>query len=241
MKDEPADPENDELLSRLVRAGAAERPSSRSMSRTLSALGLGATTLGIATSAGAFGAGGPVAKLTLVVVGKWAGLGLATGVVVASVAHSVAWLPSSPSMPAPTAQISARPHVAPTPPRIAPSAPPSPLATNSPAPVVRPPSPKPAGSDAAARAPLAAELVLVDRGRTLLQGSEPRAALSALDRYERDFADPRLLPEVLYLRMEALMQLGMTPQATAVARQLAQNFPRSPHTARARNVLAGRP
>jgi outer membrane protein assembly factor BamD (BamD/ComL family) len=106
--------------------------------------------------------------------------------------------------------------------------------------VVRHPSPRSGGSDVAAKVPLAAELVLVDRGRALLQGGEPRAALAALDRYERDFADPRLLPEVLYLRMEALERLGMVQQATTVARQLAQSFPRSPHASRARAVLAGR-
>jgi hypothetical protein len=243
MKDEKASPENDELLSRLVRAGAAERPSSRSMTRTLSALGLSATTVGIAASAGALSAGGTVGKLTLAIVAKWASVGLATGVVAASVAHGVARLPSSPPVPVPppTAQISRTPHVAPSAPRSAPSASPSPRVTSSSVPVVRPPSPKPGASEVAARAPLAAELVLVDRGRTLLQGGQPQAALSALDRYERDFADPRLLPEVLYLRMEAFEQLGMTSRATAVARQLVQGFPRSPHAARARNVLAGRP
>jgi hypothetical protein len=241
MNDESADPEKDELLARLVRAGAAERPSSRSMSRTLSALGLGATTLGLAASAGALGAGSSVGKLTLAIVGKWAGFGLAGGVVVASVAHGVARLPSSSSPPAPTSQIAAPPHVAPRSPGVVFSAPPSADGTRSPPPVLRPPSPKSGGTDVAIRAPLAAELVLVDRGRALLQGGEPRSALSALDRYEREFADPRLLPEVLYLRMEALERLGMTPQATAVARQLAHDFPRSPHAARARIVLAGRP
>lgn len=239
MTTESRDPENDELLSRLVRAGAAEKPSSRSMSRTLSALGLGATAVGITTSAGAFGAAGSAGKLTLAVVIKWAGIGLMSGVVVAGVAHGVTRLPSSASMPAPVAQVSARPAVAPTAPRVASPAPPSPGGTSSPTPVVRLPSPRFAGSDSdvTARAPLAAELVLADRGRALLQGGQPRAALAALDHYERDFADPRLLPEVLYLRLEAFEQLGMTPQATAVARQLAQTFPRSPHAARARAVL----
>jgi hypothetical protein len=242
MMDETADPEKDELLSRLVRAGASERPSSRSMSRTLSALGLGATTLGIATSAGAIGAAGPVGTLTLAVIGKWASLGLASGVVVASVAHGVARLPSSPSMPSPAPQISASPAIVPSSSSssVAFSAPPSPLGTSLPPPVGRLPSSGSGRTDVAVRAPLAAELVLVDRGRALLQGGSPRAALSALDRYERDFAGPRLLPEVLYLRMEALEQLGMTAQATAIARQLAQGFPRSPHAARARRVLTGR-
>jgi hypothetical protein len=241
MKDERADSEKDELRSRLVRAGAAERPSPRSMSRTLSALGLGATTVGIAASAGALGAGDTISKLTLAIVGKWAGVGLATGVVAASVAHGVARLPSSPSVPSPTAPVSGSPHVAPSTPRIAPSASPSPRDTSSPAPMVRLPAPKSTVSEVVLRAPLAAELVLVDRGRALLQGGDPQAALSALDRYEREFADPRLLPEVLYLRMDAFERLGMTSRATAAARQLVQGFPRSPHAARARNVLAGRP
>lgn len=240
MNDQPSGPEMDELLSRLIRAAAAERPSARSMSRTLSALGLGATTLGVAASAGATGAG-PAGTLTLAVIGKWAGLGLASGVVVAGVAHGVARLPSSPATPSPVAQVSAPPELAPPSPKIVPSASPSPVDSALPASVVRPPSAKSAGPEVAVRAPLAAELVLVDRGRTLLQRSEPQAALSALDPYERVFAEPRLVPEVLYLRMEAFERLGMRPQATAVAQQLARDFPRSPHAARARDVLSARP
>jgi hypothetical protein len=244
MKDESLGREQDELLARLVRAGAAERPSLRSMSRTLSALGLSATTLGVAASAGAFGAGGPASVLTLAVVGKWASVGLASGVVVASLAHGVARLPSGassapgPSTPTPAAQTSVRPNVAPTPSmRSAPSA--TSAGPSLSAPVMRPPSPRFAVPEDAFRAPLAAELVIVDQGRALLQRNDFRAALSALERYERDFADPRLLPEVLYLRMEAFTRLGMTSRAMAVASQLARDFPRSPHAARARAVLAG--
>ncbi len=239
MKDESSDRENDELLSRLVRAGAAERPSSRSMARTLSALGVGATTLGIATSVGATS---HVGKLTLALVGKWAGVGLASGVVVATVAYGTARLSSSPpKLPPPPVPPSAAPAVAPTARAISSPAPASPRDETSPAPAPRHPSPKSAVSDDAAGAPLSAELVLVDRGRAFLQRGEPLAALSALDRYERDFAEARLLPEVLYLRMEAFKELGRSAQARGVAQQLAQSFPRSPHAAKARAVLAGLP
>jgi hypothetical protein len=240
MKHDSTDPENDELLSRLVRAGAAEKPSSRSMSRTLSALGLGATTLGIAASAGAAGAGSPVGKLTLAIIGKWAGLGIASGVVAASVAYGTARLASPPPRPS-SLQVQApvSPRSAPTSRAVVSPAPAAPREESAPAPVARPPSPKSAAPDDAAGVPLAAELLLVDRGRAFLQRGESLAALSALERYERDFAEARLLPEVLYLRMEALRQLGRDAQATAVAQQLAKSFPRSPHAAKARAVVAG--
>jgi hypothetical protein len=246
MKDESLGREQDELLARLVRAGAAEKPSLRSMSRTLSALGLSATTLGVAASAGAFGAGGPASALTLAVVAKWASVGLASGVVAASLAHGVARLPSSassapgPSVPTPSVQTSVRPHAASTPSGRSAASSILPSASSS-APGTRPPSTRFAAPEDAFRAPLAAELVIVDEGRALLQRNDLGAALSALERYERDFADPRLLPEVLYLRMEALTRLGMTSRAVAVARQLVRDFPRSPHAARARAVLAGGP
>jgi hypothetical protein len=243
MKDESSGLERDELLVRLVRAGASERPSMRSMSRTLSALGLGATTLGVAASAGAFGAASPASALTLAVVCKWASVGLASGVVSASVLHGVARLPSSasgPSLPTAAVQTPVTPRVASTP-SVRSAASSSSSGASSSASVVRAPSPRFAAPDDAFKAPLAAELRVVDQGRALLQKNELRAALSALDRYERDFAEPRLLPEVLFLRMEALTRLGLTPRAVAVASQLARDFPRSPHAARARAVLADRP
>lgn len=243
MKDESSGLEQDELLARLVRAGASERPSTRSMSRTLSALGLSATTLGVAASAGAFGAAGPASALTLAVVGKWVSVGFASGVVAASVVHGVARLPSSasgPSLPTPAVQTPVTPRVGSTPSvRSAVSS--SSSGAGASAPVVRAPSLRFAAPDDGFKAPLAAELRIVDQGRALLQKNELRAALSALDRYERDFAEPRLLPEVLYLRMEALTRLGLSSRAVEVATQLERDFPRSPHAARARAVLADRP
>jgi len=56
--------------------------------------------------------------------------------------------------------------------------------------------------------------------------------------YEREFPEARLLPEVLFLRFETCARLGRTNEARSAAQRLLDGFPRSPHAARARQVLA---
>jgi hypothetical protein len=85
--------------------------------------------------------------------------------------------------------------------------------------------------------PLAAEVVFVDRGRAAYQGGDLVAAERALAGYEREFAVPRLLPEVLYLRMEIATQRGDRARAVALAERILRQHARSPHAARARRVL----
>jgi hypothetical protein len=84
---------------------------------------------------------------------------------------------------------------------------------------------------------LAPEIAFVDRGRSAFQRGEFAATLALLEGYERTFSDARLLPEVLYLRMQALHQSGQAKQAVDLARHLVREFPNSAHAASARAVL----
>jgi hypothetical protein len=49
-----------------------------------------------------------------------------------------------------------------------------------------------------------------------------------------------MLPEVLFLRMEAESGLGNRERAKVYARSMLSAFPQSPHSARAREILDGK-
>jgi hypothetical protein len=89
----------------------------------------------------------------------------------------------------------------------------------------------------AERAPLAPEVALVDRAHAALRRGDAPAALAELASYEQDFSEPRLLPEVLALRMEASDRLGDATAARFWAGRLLGRFPRSAQAARARALL----
>ncbi|HEX6272895.1 MAG TPA: tetratricopeptide repeat protein [Polyangiaceae bacterium] len=232
----------------LFSAGRDERPSDEALARTLAALGAGAAV--VAVTSGVAGAGltaSTVAKssATLVSFGsvmKWLGMGAVGGFVVAGVTHGVAPLErTSLELPPPV-------HVA---------APPALPAAERPKldeksvraaaeendgdaqkSLAPPPAPARAVDDVEERrAPLAAEVELVDRARAALGSGNPGRALEALSGYEKAFPDPRLLPEVLYLRLESHLAAGDVDRARAVAEESIRRFPRSPHAARARQVL----
>jgi hypothetical protein len=46
------------------------------------------------------------------------------------------------------------------------------------------------------------------------------------------------LPEVLFLQLQTLEQLGRTAEARSAAKRLVDGFPKSPHASRARKLLA---
>ena len=258
------------LSARLVRAGHDEGPSRRSLERTLAAVGVATTTLGAAGTAGALGstagaagtagalgAAGKATTLTLLGVAKWAGLGVAGGVVVSLAAHGLETRATAPRaatsvvVTAPAAPSAA--HDATGPARRAaeiavrraedaapgePSASPTDAKTTRRALVPAPTAAPLASTDDTTSAPLAAEVTFVDRARTLFQRGDTRGTLAALRDYEREFPERRLLPEVLLLRMEASNAAGDATGAQAFARAIVREYGKSPHVARARAVLS---
>ena len=86
-------------------------------------------------------------------------------------------------------------------------------------------------------APLAAEVAFIDRARAQLAAGQAEQGLLQLRRYEREFPEARLLPEVLFLRMETCDRLGRSSEARAAATRLVEGFAKSPHAARARKLL----
>jgi hypothetical protein len=241
-----------ELGSALLRAGRDDWPSDEALSRTLNAVGVGVAV--VAVTGGAAGAGasagtaakGGVALLSFGSVMKWLGVGAVSGVVVAGVAHELTPAAHSPLVT--TATVESKP---PAPARHAgekaaaktESAPGSPTASDpEPTKAAAAPHAAPQQRDEKAErgVPLAAEVALVDRARATLASGKPARALDELSRYETAFPEPRLEPEVLFLRMEAQLAAGDLARARETAEQSIRLFPRSPHAARARQVIEGR-
>jgi hypothetical protein len=84
---------------------------------------------------------------------------------------------------------------------------------------------------------LAAEVAMVDRGRAALQRGDGAGALHALAGYEAAFPKQQLSPEVLFLRMEALVRVGNLSQARALAQRIVARGAAGPQAVRARELL----
>ncbi|HEX6273449.1 MAG TPA: hypothetical protein VFZ53_10420 [Polyangiaceae bacterium] len=234
------DVSDDELAARLIRAGIREAPPRDSLQKTLLALGLGASALGTAGSAGALGLAKASVVITAGALVKWAGAGAVAGLALAVTTHAVyraTRTESSPASlgPAPLREASRVPELAtsvavsePVPAGTAPSlAPPAVPRRSSP----------PAAESAEAESPLAAEIAFVDAGREAYQRGDAAGALGRLDAYERMFPHRHLLPEVLYLRMQSLRRNGETEHAMKLAERLVRDFPNNPHASSAQALL----
>lgn len=255
------------LAAELLRAAAEEQPNDLGMQQTLLALGVSgvllsstsaaaaaATTSAVSAGVGAASAGGvgfssasSVSPLSVTLVIKWLGIGVVGGVSLAGVA-AVATGPST-STPA-----SAASHALKAAPRLE-QAPTAPRKSQSPSVVVEEPAPELALSAAplAPRAlvlepraaepvldvgiPLASEVAYVDRARALLVAGQSSQGLALLERYEQTFREARLLPEVLFLQLEAYQRSGRMAEARGAAKRLVVGFPKSPHAGHARKLL----
>jgi hypothetical protein len=87
-------------------------------------------------------------------------------------------------------------------------------------------------------APLVAEVTAIDEARSAVARGDARGALRILDGYEQRFPRRHLAPEALYLRMQALHQLGDRAGARAFAGRLVSQYPTAPQVGRAQELLA---
>ena len=233
------------LGSTLLSAGRDEWPSEEALARTLTAVGAGAAVVAVTgAAAGAGLSAGTAAKGSAMIVSfgsvmKWLGVGALSGVVVAGVAHGVTPKPPPRAVVERAAPVAApRAHALEAARAREPKAELTPpLADEARKPVVARAAPRALADPVLSNAPLAAEVALVDRARASLASGSPARALEDLRDYETAFREPRLEPEVLYLRMEAELAAGNQAGARRVAAESLRRFPRSPHAARARQVL----
>ncbi len=201
----------------------------RARQRTAVALGL-AAALGSAAASGATGASSGL-WLARIAVLKWlaggvlCGVGLVSGVEVAhrssarpaQVEQSVPPPAPIPPAPAPKPEVASAGEGA-TPPSSARSAGP-----------VRPP----AGSKPAP-ASIAGEIAALDRARQELTQGNPKGALNALDELEAGGHTGTFAPELLWLRIEALDQIGKHDRALELARRYLAEHPSGPMAGRLR-------
>jgi TolA-binding protein len=253
MTDDPIrllDEGGSELLRSLLSAAREEQPSDAALHSTLAAVGVAATGASAGTAAAAHGALGTAslgstkafASSTLLIVVKWLGIGAVVGAVATQTVYGVSGMFAPAPRPAPSAvELPQAAPVVPNVPKVAPPigqlpevpAPPQPVIS---APVVAaPPSAAPAESDTST--PLAAEVAALDSARQALAAGDAAHALDLLNDYDASFPAPRMMPEALYLRLQAFTLQGDKSDSEAVARRILRVYPSSPHAARARAVL----
>jgi hypothetical protein len=244
-----------ELMRSLLSAARDEQPQSAALRRTLAAVGVGGAVVSLTGSAagataGAHAAAGAaslgsakgVASTAFLVAAKWLVVGAVAGAAATSAVYGV----TSPSLPPPPAKVVTvvAPAVVarrPSAPRVAVERAPEPAVAVPAAPVVtsavvaQPVASRPIERDS--DAPLAAEVLALDEARQALAAGNAGHALQLLNGYETSIAKPRMLPEALYIRLEALTLQGDKIGSQAVARQLLRSAPSGPHAARARSVL----
>lgn len=227
----------DQELSRLLKAGRTDVPSSASKQRALAAALVGATTGSAATFA-------IKASLMTTPVRAWLLVGMITvGIPTAILVHQVrgASLPIAPPTPAPTSV-----SVAPAAPTAVESVEMPPVPTAEALKVALAPSrsrqtPRAPTAKAANAAPaetsLSSELAEVRRIKSAL-ATDGRAALALLDAYAIQFPNPRFGEEAAVLRIEALVMVGEATRARAAAATFATQFPRSTYGARVASALS---
>lgn len=231
----------DEAAKRLMLSMRDEKPPEGSMNRALLALGVttaAVVTTGSALGTGATTAGKSVAWLALKWVGAGAVLGLAVGTGATLLQPAPTTKPASsvtsanqndPPTRAPVVTATFSPKATPT------------LAVNEPEP--RPssraiaPSAKAEAESTEAPDTLPREVELLDDARGALQRGSATEALSALDRYAREFPRGRLSTEALVLRIDALARAGRASEAKSLGERFLSTSPNSPHAARIRKAI----
>jgi hypothetical protein len=239
------------VVERLVSAARIERPSSESLTRALAGVGVATAATSAATTAGASGASAAVAvKATSFAAGgffKWTLLAVTVAGSAGLAVETVRQRSATPVVAAARASSSVREASPP----VAPAVAVAPLEPAVPAPSAPQPVAKPARSVPAVRAEpsaesplaidaerLAEEVRSIDAARVRVSSGRAAEALALLDQYERTFEKPGFAPEALYLRMEALLELGQNAAARSSAARLVRAYPQSPQAPRARQVLA---
>lgn len=251
MTDDPVrllDESDSELLRSLLGAAREEQPRSAALQGTLAAVGIGAATAVSASAASAASAAavgsvkGASSASTALIVAKWLGIGLLTGVVATTAMYGVSDALSPPSPPPKPVQPPPVPLTPPPRPALNTAPPEPPVASALPEAVPPPPAlpslPPSAETPEDPSSALSAEVAALDGARNALKSGNAPRALAQLEGYERRFPDARMLPEALFIRMEAFTLKGDKTGALVVAERIVRLYPSSPHAARARALLA---
>jgi hypothetical protein len=274
------DGDEDAFEAQLLRSARHDAPPSGAALRAGAALGLAVGTASAAGGVAGTVAGGAArtsvgaapmsAKLGLLGIGKWFGIGMVSGIVATAGVHyasvesaphgaekttrpmladeqgAVPSVPSTPALLDAPAQAVAAPET-----REAASATEA-ATTTARAPQRRPraaPSAETAASPSAAAtanghdrlASLSAELAILERARGALLAHDPAGVLAALAEYASAPRSGVLDSEADVLHVEALAQAGRTADAVALAERGLRAAPAGPHAALFRQIIQGEP
>jgi len=221
----------------LIRSARGERAPSRVLSRTLIALGTTSTASVVAAASGGVATVSKVAPSLALVVIKWGGAGLLGGSLVAGAMAVVSRAGSSGVEPVPAASV-AQPASRATNP--SPDLPRGGFA-EAPGPELVPEPPAKASAvpmDKRVEATaIETETALIGAAHARLRAGDGTSALELLKSYEEHFEPPHFEPEVLFLRMQALLQRGEQDEARRVAGVIVKRYPTSPGVSRAEALL----
>lgn len=207
---------------RLVAAMKTETAGDAARARTLTALGLGAASLGAA-------AGATTGKTWLPLAAKWLA---ALGVVgIGAAVWYAARPPPARGVAIPLAPVASAPASIAAP-VVAPVSPASIAVDDLPRAAPVRSAPAVASTTAPAEGSLSRELAALDRAKRALANGDGPGALRELDDYRRDFANGDLAPEEVVLRVRTLLAMGERDRARALADGFEAEHPSSPYAAR---------
>ncbi|MET0594438.1 MAG: hypothetical protein ABW133_17180 [Polyangiaceae bacterium] len=244
------DGDGTELEQLLLASGRAARPSRAARWKTEALVLLAG--LGFASRVKAGTSMAP--KATTWALAKYVAIGLGGGAAVFGATHIVAPARgtsdvvnvASPTSPAPRATDEVQPPSAARADEVKPADPPR--APAGPETTTIPRSVESAAERGNARAVRAAaspsasigsEIQELERARSALAAGQPRAAVSALDRYQQTFPKGAMQQEALRLRVEAFALLGDRVTARSLVNRFETLYPNSPHGKRLHSLVDG--
>jgi hypothetical protein len=257
--------EPEELGRFLLEAARQDCAPRAARERALLSVSSVALSVGVASSAAAYGSPASLAKASGWLVAKWLVAGLGSGIVTLALAQGVQQLATRPASPAPSAPStlatavrkapragSAREQPVLNPQGDVPATPPAAfpdVAVSAPVAAVAAPRaalsapsssaelgvPALPGSNAEP-SPLTRELSLLEQARHALAQHAAARALQALNDYHAQFPNGSLQAEAAALRVEALGQAGDRASAQRLAAAFLASYPTSPLAARVRTL-----
>jgi TolA-binding protein len=223
----------------LFDAGRDDVPSRESLGRTLTALGIGTSALGVVGTASAASATAVGSKVGIASVAKWITFAVLGGAVVVGARHvgRHASVEAPVTQAAPAAAAHAVSNDAPPIGNEAVPEGPSPAASTTEKPVaaehavpakhaVSSPPPR------ATSASLVEQVTALDVVRAALARRDAAGALAGLDKFQAQYPTSTLAPEAKLLRIEALVQAGDRTRALSLAKRFVARNPNSAHVAR---------
>jgi hypothetical protein len=230
---------DDDTAKRLMLSMRDEKPPDGAMNRAL--IGLGVTTAAVVTTGSALGTGATTAGKSVAWLAlKWVGAGAVLGIAVGTGATLLEPAPATKAasttapvvvdeapQPVVTATFTTKQSPATTPD----------VPEQRTAPRTATPSAPEETPAAAAPDTLPREVELLDDARSALQRGAANDALTALDRYSREFPRGRLSTEALVLRIDALSRAGRTSEAKSLGERFLAANPGSPHAARIQKAI----